>query len=137
MHYGWGYGNGGTHKRARGAGSTHPTPPQGTIHQPHLRCPSTPLSHLHTLPPVFPLSEALPARFGRPFSDPPIPRSLAIYGQKKNQKKHLKTIDIPKSPLRDWGWRGASALRSLKTEDSAVFLMAGLCPFILPRSVLL
>jgi hypothetical protein len=139
----------GAHTRGRG-GQVFPTPPMPKAQS---RCPSTPLSLQHLLPPqttqkslqsvqipslppaypppVFPLTEALSGRFGRPFSDPPRPRSLATYGSKKNQKKHLKTIDIRKSPLRNWGWRGVSALRSLETEDSAVFLMAGLCPFIL------
>lgn len=122
MHYGWGYGIGGEHGRARGAGFPHMTPPPVPMsphpHPTQYQCRASRISpsispsrriQSRSQPPYMSPPPAIPSphlsppyRFsvglggiplGRPFSHPPIPRSLAIYGQKKNQKNCLQSID--------------------------------------------
>ena len=135
----------GAHTRGRGGQVfPHPPPPKAQSHTSDAPAPPMPSattgepserSNTLSAPcipsPCIPPLRACLRTVWAPFSSPPSHRSLATYGSKKNHKKHLESIDLGHPPLRNWGWRGVSAPRSLKTEDSAVFLMAGLCPFIL------
>jgi hypothetical protein len=95
MHYGWGYGNGGTHERARGAGHTHIGIPQAPIipyPSPPASIPSVPTqspSPAFSLPssPISPNRSQSPQnRFGRPFQRPLSLRPLPHMAQKKSEK---------------------------------------------------